>query len=169
VRKILYGLGATTLVVVIAGGTGIGALMRYGRALDAESQAFIDTAVPAITTHWDKQAFLERAMPAMRAGFTSGGGAAIFESYTQLGPLVEYQKAVGQAHMAYIFGQGGQVSATYDAAEKFENGEATLHLVLSKRDGAWLIRNFSVDSRANPTPDQSKTAGERDRGTVVVD
>lgn len=54
-RRFLYILGALTLVIIVAAGVGVGVFFYKGHALDAESKAFIDRAVPAITATWSEQ------------------------------------------------------------------------------------------------------------------
>jgi len=148
VRKFLYVLGAFTLAVVIAAGVGLGALLYKGHQLDTESKAFVDSAVPAIVTTWSKQQLLDRATPELRETIKPDELNALFDRLSQLGPLVEYQGATGEAAMSYIAGSGGTVSASYDAKARFQNGSATFRIVLMKRDGRWMIHNFHVE----PTP-----------------
>jgi hypothetical protein len=67
VRKLLCIIGATTLTAIVVAMIGISMLIWKGNGLDAESQAFVDAAVPAITMHWTKEALLDRATPELRA------------------------------------------------------------------------------------------------------
>jgi hypothetical protein len=48
VRRFLYVLGAWTLIAIVAAGIGAGVFFYKGHALDAESKAFVDNAVPAV-------------------------------------------------------------------------------------------------------------------------
>jgi hypothetical protein len=146
VRRFLYILGALTLIVIVAAGIGLGVFFYKGHALDAESKAFIDRAVPAITATWSEQQLLDRATPELRASVKPEELKALFDSLSHLGPLIEYEGATGEAAMSYIAGSGGTVSASYVAKARFKNGTATFRIVLIMRDGRWLIQNFHVDS-----------------------
>jgi hypothetical protein len=154
-RRFLCVIGATALGVVGLVVIGVGVLIWNGRGLDVESKAYVDAAVPAITSHWSKEALLDRATPELRAAATPDQIAAVFNNFSRLGPLVQYEGAAGQANMMYLLGKGEQVSASYEAKAKYENGEATLRLVLLKRDGKWQIQNFHVDGHPGARTSQS--------------
>jgi hypothetical protein len=145
VRRFLYILGALTLIIIVAAGIGLGVLFYNGHALDAESKAFVDRAVPAITATWSEQQLLDQATPELRASVRPEELQAIFGRLSQLGHLVEYEGATGEATMTYATGVGGVVSASYVARARFQNGDATFRIVLMKRDGRWMIHNFHVD------------------------
>lgn len=145
-RRFLYVLGALALIVIVAAGIGVGVFFYKGHALDAESKAFVDSAVPAITATWSEQQLLDRATPELRKSVKPEELNALFGRLSQLGPLVEYEGATGEATMSYIAGSGSTVSASYVAKAHFRNGNATFRIVLMKRNGRWMIHNFHVDS-----------------------
>ena len=58
-RRLLYGLGAATLAIIVMAGTGLGVFIYRGITLDASSKAYVDGAVPAIAANWDRQQLLE--------------------------------------------------------------------------------------------------------------
>jgi len=103
-RKFLYILGASALIAILASSIGLGVLLYNGHALDAESKAFVDGAVPAIAASWSKQQFLDRAAPELRERIKPKELNALFDHYAQLGPLVEYEGATGEAAMSYMGG-----------------------------------------------------------------
>lgn len=144
-RKFLYTLGALTLIAIIGGGIGLGVLIYKGHALDVESKAFVDGAVPAIAAAWSKQQFLDRAAPELQGRVKPEELSAVFDRFSRLGSLVEYEGSTGQALLAYFTGSGGTVSASYVAKARCQNGSATLRIGLVKRDGRWMIRDFYVD------------------------
>jgi hypothetical protein len=117
-----------------------------GNALDAESKAFVDRAVPAIAGNWNKQQLLDRATPELRESTNPDQMTALFEGLSRLGPMVEYEGATGEATMSYVAGSGSTISASYVAKARFENGTAIFRIVLMKRNGGWMIHNFHVDS-----------------------
>jgi hypothetical protein len=153
-RKFLYILGALTLIGLVAGIIGLGVVVYEGRALDAESKAFIDSAVPAISATWSKQQLLDRATPELRASVKPEALNALFDGLSRLGPLMEYEGAKGDATMSYMAGSGSTVSASYVAKARFQNGAAIFRIALRKRDGRWMIHNFHVDSAPGSRPEQ---------------
>jgi hypothetical protein len=153
-RRFLSILGALTLVGLVAAAIGVGVAIYKGRALDAESKAFVDGAVPAIAATWSKQQLLDRATPELRASAKPEALNALFDGLSRLGPLVEYEGAKGGTTMSYMAGSGSTVSASYVAKARFQNGIATFRIVLMKRDGRWMIHNFHADSAPGSQPEQ---------------
>jgi hypothetical protein len=134
-----------TLIVIIVASVGLGVALIKGRALDAESKAFVDAAIPAISATWSKQQLLDRATPELRDIAKPDQLNAMFDRLSQLGPLVKYEGATGQSGMTYMIGSGSTVAASYVAKAQFQNGGAVFRIVLRKRDGRWMIHNFHVD------------------------
>jgi hypothetical protein len=154
-RKFLSILGALTLVVIVAVGAGVGVLAYKGHALDVESKAFVDGAVPAIAAAWSTEQLLDRATPELRERAKPQELRAFFDTLSRLGPLAQYDGATGEASMAYFTGSGSTVSAAYVANARFRNGSATFRIRLMKRDGRWMIHNFQV----RPAPDNKTAQG----------
>lgn len=111
-RKFFYALGISAFLLIVVAGIGTGFAAYKGTRLDAESRAFVDSAVPAITAHWDKEQLRERASPQLRRNLKPVRLTALFEMFSQLGPLVAYEGARGQAMMSYKTGAGGTISAS---------------------------------------------------------
>jgi hypothetical protein len=155
-RRFLSIFGALALIGMVAAGIGLGVLLYKGHALDAESKAFVDSAVPAIAATWSKQQLLDRATPELleNVRLKPEGLNALLDSLSQLGPLVEYEGATGESAQSYIAGSGSTLSASYGAKARFQNGTATFRIVLMNREGRWMIHNFQVDARG-------KQAGQR--------
>ena len=143
-RKFLHILGALTLIVILASGIGLGTLLYKGHALDLESKAFVDSAVPTIAATWNKQEFLDRAAPELRERVKLEELNSLFDRFSQLGPLVRYEGATGRAGMSYMTGAGSTVSASYVAMAHCQNGNVTFRIGLLKRDGRWMVRDFRV-------------------------
>jgi hypothetical protein len=154
-RKLFYVLGAMTFTIVLVAGVGLGVVIYKGRGYDADSKAFVDSAIPAIAANWSKQQFLDRAAPELRARVKADELAALFDRFAQFGPLVSYEGATGQASMSYVAGAGGTVSASYTAKAHFKNGIATFRIGLLTRNGHWVIRDFYV----SPEPDMQASRG----------
>jgi hypothetical protein len=151
-RRFLCILGALILVIIVAAGIGVGVLIYKGNALDAESKAFVDSSVSAIAASWSKEQLLDRATPELRTSVKPEELKTLFDAVLQLGPLVEYQGATGEANMSYMAGSGSSVSASYVARAKFKNGAATIRITLLKRDGRWMISGFHVDTSLSGAP-----------------
>jgi len=144
-RRFFYWFGiaaAVVLIVLVAGGV---VLLRKGSALDAESKAYVETAVRAISSKWDQQELLDRASPELRASLKPDALTQVFDKFSQYGSLVEYEGATGEAKMFYLNGET-KISAEYKGNAKFDNGEATFNVALVKLSGKWLIYNFRFDS-----------------------
>ena len=158
-RKFFYILGILVAICVVAAGVALGIVVYKGRALDAESKTYVDSAVPAITANWNQEELLKRATPELRNSIRPGQLTALFEAFSRLGTLVTYEGATGQANMTYFTGTGGAVTATYVAKAKYQNGEATIRIVLLKQDGQWFIHNLHIDSPAfgpnSPAPQRT--------------
>jgi hypothetical protein len=143
-RRFFYWFGiaaAVVLIVLVAGGV---VLFRKGANLDAESKAYVETAVRAISSKWDQQELLDRASPDLLAMLKPDAVTQIFDKFSQYGPLVEYEGATGQANMSYVNGIS-KITAEYKGKAKFENGEATFGVALVKLSGKWLIYGFHID------------------------
>jgi len=134
-------VAAIVLVVAIVGGV---VLFTKGSALDAESKAYAEVSIRAIGSKWDQQELLARASPQLLAGLKSDALAAVFDKFSQYGPLVDYEGATGQANMFYANGVA-TITAGYKGKAKFENGEATFDIALVKLSGKWLINGLHID------------------------
>jgi len=77
--------GAVTLVIVLAVGIGLAVVIHKGRLLDAESEAFVDSAVPAIAANWSEEQLLERATSELRESVKPHELRALFDTFSRLG------------------------------------------------------------------------------------
>ena len=144
-RKFLVVFGSVALAVIVLVGVFVGVIVYKGNALDADSRAYVDHAVPAITASWDKEQLLTRVTPELRRSLKPGQMTAVFTQFSRLGPLVKYEGAKGEANMAYKIGSGGSVSAAFVAKAVYRNGPATTGILLIKHGADWLIRGCHVD------------------------
>jgi hypothetical protein len=144
-KKFLMIFGGIALVGVLAIAGLIGWAAYRGSALDGESKAFVDAAVPAIARNWSKQELLDRAAPELTAKTTPEQLAMIFDTLAKLGTMVEYEGAKGDATMSYGTDAGSGISANYEAKARFQNGGVVFRVGLVKREGRWMILNFHVD------------------------
>jgi len=147
VRKFLIIVGATTSIMVLCAVVALGVLFYQARAFDRGSKSFVDTAVPAIVTKWNEDELLDRATPELRTSITSDQLKSSFRTFSQVGPLIEYEGSQGQWNMSYVSATGTTVSAQYVAKARFQNGDAIFRIYLMRRDGRWLIQGFYVDTK----------------------
>ncbi|HTZ81353.1 MAG TPA: hypothetical protein VMC10_25815 [Stellaceae bacterium] len=157
-RKLFIALGIVFAVILVAGTVGLFVLARNGAALDAESKAYVDDAVIAITAHWKKDEFMKRATPQLLQSAKPKALDDLFDAAGfGLGPLVEYRGAQGQSLMSATTGTGTVISANYVAEARFQKGTAAIHIALLKIDGVWMINGFNIES----TDMMSNLAGKK--------
>jgi len=151
-RKIIRWLGvvlSAALAVIVILAVGLFFMIRGGSALDAESKAYVDDAVVAISAHWDRKELTSRASPELKQKLKPAELDSLFDALsTGLGPLVEYRGAKGQATIASTIGTGTTRTANYVAGARYQRGEAEIRISLIKLEDHWLIQGFFVNSNA---------------------
>lgn len=157
-KKLLRVVVASCAALVVLGGAGVGYLVYRGIALDHEAKAFVDRAVPAIAAHWSEAALLERSAPELRQATKPEAMAAVFQRFSQYGPLVRYEGSKGEASAYYDVGKGGKISASFTAQVKCQNGEAVFRLKLLKRHGQWQILYLHVGPASPIDPNRPRRA-----------
>jgi hypothetical protein len=146
-RKFLYTLGAVTAFLVVAAAIGLFFIVRSGLALDAESKAYADDAIVAITAHWSTDELIKRSGPNLRHGTQPDVIRGLFDAASAaLGPLVDYQGAKGDSLVSVMTGSGTKVSARYVAHANYQKGDADVQMTLEKIDGGWKIEGFDIRS-----------------------
>lgn len=151
-KKFFIILGSIFLVAIVLGGIGIAFLAIRGSALDKESKAYADSAIPAIVTGWSEKELLDRASPELKKAVTIDQLDRLFRWVSGLGQLQKCEPAQGQALMSATTQAGKVVSGQYTAKATFQKGEATIKLGLIKHGDQWQILNFYVDSPALVPP-----------------
>jgi len=125
-------------------------------ALDKESKAYADSAIPAIVSTWSEKELLDRASPEFKQSVTTDQLDTIdqldrlfrFRWFSDLGSLQKCEPAQGQT----AFTDGGTLVGHYTAKATFEKGEASIKLELIKHGDQWQIQSFYVDSPALVPP-----------------
>ena len=145
-KKFLIVLGSIFLTIVVLGTIGIAFVAVRGAALDKESKAYVDSAIPAIVTTWSEKELLDRASPEFKKAVTIDQLDRLFRAFATLGRLQNRESANGQALMSATTKNGKTISAQYTANATFEKGEATIKLGLIKHGDQWQILGFHVDS-----------------------
>ena len=127
-------------------------MMEERIALDKESKAYADSAIPAILSTWSEKELLDRASPEFKQSVTTDQLDRLARSFSGLGPLQKCEPAEGQTTMSFTEQGDRVISGQYTAKAIFEKGDATIKLGLIKHGDQWQIRTFDVDSPALVPP-----------------
>ena len=151
-KKFFIILGAIFLAIIVLGAIGIAFVAVRGNALDKESKAYADEAIPAIVGAWSEKELLDRASPEFKAAVTIDQTDRLFRWVSGLGQLQKCEPAQGQSLMSATTQTGKRISAEYNAKVTFQKGEATIKLGLIKHGDRWQILSFYVNSPALVPP-----------------
>ena len=151
-RRLFYVLGIIFTVIVVGLVGPIGTAIHKGSALDADSKAFIEQTVAAVGKDWDQSELLKRASPELLKKASGEQIATLFQNWKNLGGLVHYDGARGQAMMSYFVRKGSTTRAHYEANAAFANGSARFRIDLSRRDTQWMIDGSFVDTSSYKAP-----------------
>jgi hypothetical protein len=144
-KKVLIILASLCLVAVVLAIAGVAFVVSKGRAFDRESKAYVDSAVPAIVSGWDKQQLLSRASPEFRQAVTDEDLEKLYNMFRRLGTLKSYDGSQGESNMS-VTNRGKVISASYLARATFDTGPAEIKIALIKHD-EWQIMGFRIDSK----------------------
>ena len=123
-KKFFIVLGSIFLALIVLGAIGIAVTAIRGTALDKESKAYADSAIPAIVSTWSQKELLDRASPEMKKAITIDQLDRLFRSFSTLGRLQKCEPAQGQAIMSATPQTGRMTTGEYTAKTTFEKGEA---------------------------------------------
>ena len=144
-KKFFIVLGSIFLALIVLGALGIGFLAVRGNALDKESKAYAETAIPAIVTTWDEKELMNRASPEFKQAVTANQVDRLVRWMGSLGRLQKCESAQGQSFQS-VSHSGKQITAKYTAKAQFQKGEAIINLLLIKHGDQWQIGGFDVNS-----------------------
>ena len=150
--KLFIILGALLLALVFLVGTFIGYAAFTGRALDKQSKAYVDAAVPAIVSAWNEQELWSRASPEFERAVQPADMDRLFRWFRTLGRLQKYEGAEGQTLTSFTPQTGKVISGRFVAKAIFDAGEANIEIELIKHDDMWQIAGFKVNSSALAPP-----------------
>lgn len=145
---------AAILILIVAACAGGGFVIFRVRALEAQSQAFVQTTVAAIVSTWSTRSLLDHATPEFRNKLRFSNRSAFAEFGTRLGPSQQYLGAKGKVDLLSAAGFRKPVTASYAAEERFRDGLATFEFTLLMADGQWMIDDFRLDATAFGQPGQ---------------
>src|SRR5262245_57788214 len=138
-KKLFIVLGVIFLALIFLAALGIGIAAFRGSALDKESKAYVDSAVPAIISSWDTQELMSRASPELNQVTQVDDAERLFQSLRSLGKMKKYQGSKGESLTSQILGKGATISARYLANAEFDGGNAKIYVTLIKHGNLWQI------------------------------
>jgi len=147
-KKVIMALGYIFLVCIVAIVAAAVALAIWGKKLDRESHAYIDSAVPVIAAEWNVEELKKRASPEFNDAVDYDILEEDFSSLQeQLGKLAEYKGSTGDSNITVSL-SGYQITADYTAIAEYEEGSVEIRIALVRRGGQWKILDFTVSPEA---------------------
>jgi hypothetical protein len=121
-----------------------------GLGLDRTGKAYAQSAVSAITSHWDPREFRVRATDDLNSRIDDQKLVALFVWFSSLGHRIIDKGCQGGITRIYrsFPSEPGATSGRYDCLETFQEGDATISITLIRQNGAWQITGFRVNSDA---------------------
>lgn len=145
-KKLFIVLGIIFLALIVVGAIGVGYLAYRGNNFDKESKAFVNAAIPAIVTNWNKKELLDRASPEFKKEVSDAQIDQLFNQFAALGRFMTFDSATGQSSI-YASPQTGKViTADYEAKAYFEKGGAKVKIKLIRHADQWQISAFNVQA-----------------------
>jgi len=92
-KKFFIVLGSLFLALIVLVAIGIAFIAVKGTALDKESKAYADSAIPAIVTTWSEKELLDRASPEFKKAVTIDQLDGLFRAFARLGRLQKCEPA----------------------------------------------------------------------------
>src|SRR6267378_5890914 len=122
-KKFFIVLGSIFLALIVLGAIGIAFFAIKGSALDKESKAYADSAVPVIVSTWSEKELLDRASPEFKKAVAIDQLDRLFRAFATLGRLQKCEPAQGQAIMSATSQTGRMTTGEFTAKATFEKGE----------------------------------------------
>ncbi len=146
-KKALAILGGVFLTVLVIGAVAFTIFVVVGKDLDSQSKAYADAVIPAVIANWDIKELDKRASPELLAAVKRSELEGLFVVFQKLGKLKEYKGSKGQANISLTTQSGKVITANYVGNAEFENGPASVQLVLIRHADQWQILGFRVNSK----------------------
>jgi len=147
-KKTLMILGGIFAILIVAGVIGFSLLAIKGKKLDKESKTYVDEVVPIILSNLNKETLFQYASDELKNSASSEQFDKIFNWFGKLGQFKEYKGSTGQANILVMAGRGKQITGLYEAKAEFESGPATVKIATTKKENAWHIIGFHINSMA---------------------
>jgi hypothetical protein len=154
-RSFRFGYGGVVLVVVLVLAGGAFWVHARMQRLDAQSKAFVDSAMQAIAPQLDEDQVAKRATSNVDVHLEPDEQQTLVDLRKGLGPFGTYLGAKGGVTWLASLGIVGPTSAAYVAKANYQNGIATFNLTVEDHDGRWLIDSYHLDVSLLGTPGSS--------------
>ena len=148
-KKTLMILGGVLLGLIALLAVGYAVLDTKGRALDRESKAYVDAAIPAIASEWDIQELKKRASPELLGALKEGDLEKMTGMYRRLGKLKKYQGCKGDAIISTTAWHGSRIFAKYVVKAEFERGTVDIKVDLIKHGDQWQLAGLFLNIPLN--------------------
>src|SRR5208282_827039 len=112
-KKALMILGGIFIVLIALLVGSYAIIAVKGRALDRESKAYVDAAIPVIAAEWDIKEIENRISPEFEMTLKDGDLEKTVRIFSKLGKLKKYRGAKGEANIQVMLGKGTRITATY--------------------------------------------------------
>jgi hypothetical protein len=115
-----------------------------------DAQAYVDRVLPAAFAEWDSDLFFEETTPEFKNVTSSEKLDSLFEICAdRLGKMKRYRGAQGNTTVWFPRRPDGETArGFYTAVVDFEKDVARVQVEVVKRDDAWKIVYFFVNSNA---------------------
>jgi hypothetical protein len=143
-KKLITILGYFFLALIAVFVAGIGSLAVVGGALDKQSKAFVDAAVPAIVSEWDVVEVRKRASAEYNEAVNYGDMEELFNAFQKLGKFEDYKGSTGDSTITVSLKYGVELTADYTANAEFEKGTVNIQMALIKLGGEWRILDLQM-------------------------
>ncbi len=147
-RKLIYSIISVAAALIFLAVMSVGYIAYKGFEMNKEGEAYAQSAVASITSHWNSSELLSRASPSLVKSVSSGRLASAFEWLSGLGPLVRSDACKGSTIAFASTGQPSREIGQYVCKEEYEKGPATINIALVKVASKWMINSFYVSSQA---------------------
>ncbi len=139
-------LGVIFIVILLLCGLAIMSFIIVGNRLDKESKNYANESILAIVKDWNVEEARERSSPEIIKILNQEDLEKLFNTYKQLGKLKKYNGVNGGSNISFFFGKGKAITARYVAEAEFENGDASIMILLIKHE-KWKILEFNITSK----------------------
>jgi hypothetical protein len=147
-KNFLVILGGLFLAIIVIAAVGFAYVATTGSALDTESKAYAEAAIPAIIADWDGSELSKRESPEFAAVVSAADLDKLIQNFRRLGKLKQFNGVKGEAMLTAVPQHGSRITANYVGSAEFDTGPAQIDLGLIKHGDDWQILRFRVNSRA---------------------
>lgn len=119
---------------------------------EKQAESYVDEVLPEIVKKWDMAKLTSYSHPEFFKTTPRDSLRQLFFLFKKLGPLKEYKGSQGEVVVSKALTGPKVISGNYIAKADFENGTATITVVILKEKKRWSIIGFRVDSNLFHTP-----------------